>query len=52
MSFFDEIGKKLWPFPSGFYCYVAQKYESIAPTLLHQEVLSPVSIQPALRTFC
>lgn len=33
LSFFNEIGKMLWPFPSGFYCYIAQKYEPIAPTL-------------------
>lgn len=33
LTFFDEVGKMLWPFPSGFYCYVAQKYEMIMPSL-------------------
>jgi SAM-dependent methyltransferase len=28
-TFLDEIGKMLWPFPSGFYCYVAQKHQLI-----------------------
>ncbi|AWN74296.1 TPA: methyltransferase domain-containing protein [Legionella anisa] len=32
-TFLDEIGKMLWPFPSGFYCYIAQKYQVIKPNL-------------------
>lgn len=46
--FFDEIGKMMWPFPSGFYCYIAQKYEEIHPSMiinplteLELEVLQP-----------
>lgn len=31
LHFFNEVGKMLWPFPSGFYCYIAQKYEPISP---------------------
>lgn len=42
LSFFNEIGKMLWPFPSGFYCYIAQKYESIAPSPIVSEVLQSV----------
>jgi hypothetical protein len=34
LSFFDEIGKMIWPFPSGFYCYIAQKCELISPGLI------------------
>lgn len=34
LTFFNEVGKMLWPFPSGFYCYIAQKYEPIGPSLL------------------
>jgi hypothetical protein len=34
LSIFNEIGKMLWPFPSGFYCYIAQKYEYISPSLI------------------
>lgn len=26
--FIEEVGKMLWPFPAGFYCYIAQKYEN------------------------
>lgn len=33
LIFFNEIGKMLWPFPSGFYCYIAQKYEEVDPSL-------------------
>jgi hypothetical protein len=33
LIFLDEIGKMIWPFPSGFYCYIAQKYERITPGL-------------------
>lgn len=32
-TFLDEIGKMLWPFPSGFYCYIAQKYQMVEPNL-------------------
>lgn len=36
MQIFNEIGKIFWPFPSGFYCYIAQKYEHITPSpLIH-----------------
>ncbi|TAL58860.1 MAG: methyltransferase domain-containing protein, partial [Legionella sp.] len=31
LTFLDEVGRMLWPFPSGFYCYIAQKYEPITP---------------------
>jgi hypothetical protein len=34
LTFFNVVGKMLWPFPSGFYCYIAQKYEPISPSLL------------------
>lgn len=33
LAFLDEIGKMLSPLPSGFYCYVAQKYQLIEPSL-------------------
>ena len=39
LGFCNEIGKMLWPFPSGFYCYIAQKYEVIAPSLIVNEVI-------------
>lgn len=34
LEFFNEMGKMIWPFPAGFYCYIAQKYQPISPTLL------------------
>lgn len=43
LTFFDEVGKMLWPFPSGFYCYIAQKYEYISPALLPTPVLQPMT---------
>jgi hypothetical protein len=27
LFFIEEVGKMLWPYPAGFYCYIAQKYE-------------------------
>ncbi|CAM2909546.1 methyltransferase domain-containing protein [Legionella worsleiensis] len=38
LTFFDEVGKMIWPYPSGFYCFIAQKYEHIGPSLLAQPV--------------
>ncbi|BCA95708.1 methyltransferase [Legionella antarctica] len=52
-TFFDEVGKMLWPFPSGFYCYIAQKFEAVHPSLLAEPVLQPITkkykstLQPA-----
>ena len=53
LTFFDEVGKMLWPFPSGFYCYIAQKFESIPPSLIAAPVAQPATkkykspLQPA-----
>lgn len=38
----DEIGKMLWPLPSGFYCYIAQKYQVIEPVLKLNPAESPI----------
>jgi SAM-dependent methyltransferase len=43
MAFFNEVGKMLWPFPSGFYCYIAQKHTPIAPSLTLQAVMCSIS---------
>ncbi|MFT4057997.1 MAG: methyltransferase domain-containing protein [Legionella sp.] len=43
LTFLDEIGKMLWPFPSGFYCYIAQKYQLITPNHLLRPVTKPMS---------
>lgn len=54
LSFFDEIGKMIWPFPSGFYCYIAQKYECITPSLITHAITQPIieefkiPLQPAI----
>lgn len=54
LSFFDEVGKMIWPFPSGFYCYIAQKYECISPALIAQPITPPIvkdyksPLQPAI----
>lgn len=34
LSFFNEMGKMLWPFPAGFYCYIVQKHQPCSPTPL------------------
>lgn len=40
LFFLEEVGKMVWPVPSGLYCYVAQKYEYISPSLI---------VQPSIR---
>jgi len=51
--FLDDVGKMIWPFPSGFYCYIAQKYEYITPNLIAKELVHNVEneyktpLQPA-----
>jgi hypothetical protein len=32
-EFFNEMGKMIWPFPAGFYCFIAQKYQLVTPSL-------------------
>lgn len=50
MTLLDEIGKMLWPFPSGFYCYIAQKYQLIQPSLRELTVKQPLKkYQPPLQ---
>lgn len=34
LEFFNEMGKMVWPFPAGFYCFIVQKYQSCSPSLL------------------
>lgn len=34
LEFFNEMGKMIWPFPAGFYCFIAQKYQPASPNLL------------------
>jgi hypothetical protein len=49
LSFFNQIGKMIWPFPSGFYCYIAQKYDYISPSLLRvEERKYNPTLQPAI----
>lgn len=54
LTFFDEVGKMLWPFPSGFYCYIAQKHEQIHPLLIVDPLVQPLTkkykppLQPAI----
>lgn len=54
LAVLNEIGKMIWPFPAGFYCYIAQKYEEINPALIHETLeLSPIkdynaSLQPVI----
>lgn len=53
LTFLEEVGKMVWPFPSGLYCYIAQKYSLIQPQMYtplvnQSEYKSP--LQPALNT--
>ena len=42
LTFLNEIGKMLWPFPSGFYCYIAQKYQIIEPSIKIKSIKEPI----------
>lgn len=50
LSFLDEVGKMIWPFPSGVYCYIAQKYELITPSLTRKSVqeMIPSDFHPVI----
>lgn len=50
LSFMNEIGKMLWPFPAGFYCYIAQKIEVsyLQPIKLDNPVLGKTDWHPAV----
>lgn len=32
LLFIEEVGRMVWPLPSGIYCYIAQKYDLIQPS--------------------
>lgn len=49
LNFFDEMGKMLWPFPSGFFCYIAQKYELIGPSLVAKPIMLAEKYKPPLQ---
>lgn len=34
LEFLNEMGKMIWPFPAGFYCFIVQKYQPANPSLL------------------
>lgn len=38
LAFLNEMGKMIWPFPAGFYCFIAQKHEYCPPSLLTREI--------------
>lgn len=50
MTFIDEMGRMLWPFPAGYYCYIAQKHEVIMPNLSYLAEMTEENegLQPAL----
>lgn len=33
LEFLNEMGKMVWPFPAGFYCFIVQKFQECAPSL-------------------
>jgi hypothetical protein len=34
LTFLNEMGKMIWPFPAGFYCFIVQKYQYCSPSLV------------------
>lgn len=34
LEFFNEMGKMIWPFPAGFYCFIVQKYQPASPSFI------------------
>ncbi len=45
LSFFNEMGKMIWPFPAGLYCFIAQKYEATPPSLLLDGVVNKLVLE-------
>lgn len=45
LEFLNEMGKMIWPFPAGFYCFVVQKYYPAPPSLLIEETDKALRIQ-------
>ena len=43
LEFLNEMGKMIWPFPAGFYCIIAQKYQYCSPSL-KQVIAEPVLV--------
>jgi hypothetical protein len=49
-EFINEMGKMIWPFPSGFYCQIFQKYQEDPPRLLQTvDHLLGLNQKPALQ---
>lgn len=47
MHFLNVLGKMLWPFPSSFYCYIAQKFEEGYPPLPQEEPMLEKNFNPS-----
>lgn len=45
LEFLNEMGKMVWPFPAGFYCFIAQKYQHCSPSLLFDSTDNGLLIQ-------
>ncbi|MCX7116565.1 MAG: methyltransferase domain-containing protein [Legionellales bacterium] len=45
LEFFNEMGKMIWPFPAGFYCFIAQKYQHCAPSLTRMALKDELLLQ-------
>ena len=46
LAFLNEMGKMIWPFPAGFYCFIAQKYQQCTPSLLLDRAHDRLLLQP------
>lgn len=44
-EFFNEMGKMIWPFPAGFYCFIVQKYQPSSPSVLINTVDETLLLQ-------
>ncbi len=45
LSFLNEMGKMIWPFPAGFYCLIVQKYQHCPPRVLADVVAAEILMQ-------
>lgn len=34
LEFLNEMGKMIWPYPAGFYCFIVQKYQPASPNMI------------------
>jgi hypothetical protein len=46
LEFFNVMGRMVWPFPAGFYCFIAQKHQECSLNLRTDAFFNKASPMP------